>query len=788
MDAAIPTITFGSSSGQASGNVAGGVVSITQMAGSTITTGGINSAGIIAQSIGSGGGLGVLNSSSSTVNFGSGGKDSAGTVGVTLNGAVQTNGDGSPGVLAVSIGGGGGVAFVDSSSEIYGQSYNGEDGVGGAVNVTLQSSGTSGASIITTGKGSDALVASSMGGGAGLIIGSAGVSSSYNPATASGEINITLTGYNPNYQSIISSYNATAVTILGGTDDSKKPNTVSLNAYSQILNQSYNGNTSLDTTDNPDNEWAIYAPTGYTNVSNYGYVFGNILLGTTGTGEFNNYGTLEATSMTVANNSFNNYGDFYTGGYKNVANASINGSLKSYAGSNIYVDVDVLNTVAKNDNITVTGFALLAGQFVPQAKTILPGPYTFIQAGTLTDQSSMLDTQIFDWNSTVVAGNQMIGTPTANFIPVGYSLTGNQNSVASYLQQAWGKSDGGLAGLFGYMHEYQKGDQSSYQYALNQISAPSLNSQAIQMQTQFATSLGESMTCSNMTPKRIDANKDDCEWARLVGDRTTQNENSNNAGYTSSGGGIRLGAQRNLWDNVTTGYAIGYTRNYLSTSGFNSNGDFLDGSFSLKKKMGNWSLGGSAALSQGWFENKRQLMLYGNGVADSLATQYTSNSYMGTAGIRARMAYEYEQKTHYLKPYVDFDYFYSFTPSYDESGSGALALSVGSSSHSGTTVTPMLEFGADLTANSKRHIKAFVSAGASFLNNNSHTSQASFVGALSDSGTFSVVTNGPSLLERVNVGIELFESNNIQGRITYGLLTGDGYQSQNWSANLGYQF
>jgi hypothetical protein len=789
IDLSASEITFGTTSNSKG---TGGVVNIDQTGGSVATFGSY-SAGIIAQSIGGGGGLAVLSNPNSSVTFGGGNSQDGYTVNLNLNGSTQTSGIGSPGVMAVSIGGGGGIGFASSASSSTDlPSVVGGSGDTGDINITLASTATNMASITTKGAGSDALVASTIPNGGGLWIqGDQGIASTLQESDYGGRITIVVNGYSDAYPASISSSAATTLLMLGGCNCPNDPSSVTLsNSYSSITNNGYlnaDKPAAVDsTTDNPNNYWAIYSPYTYNTITNYGTIVGNINLGSYG--EMFNYGTLQATSMYVANNSFHNYGNFYPGGYKNTSNVLVSGSLKSYTGSNIYVDVDILNAGAKNDSITVTGLAQLAGQFVPQAKTILPGPYTFIQAGTLTDHSSILDTLVFDWNSTVVSGNQMVGTPTANFMPVGYSLTGNQNSVASYLQQTWGKSDSGLAGLFGYIHEYQQGDQSSYQYALNQISAPSLNSQAIQMQTQFATSLGESMTCSNMTPKRIDANKDDCEWARLVGDRTTQNENSNNAGYTSSGGGIRLGAQRNLWDNVTTGYAIGYTRNYLSTSGFNSNGDFLDGSFSLKKKMGNWSLGGSAALSQGWFENKRQLMLYGNGVADSLAAQYTSNSYMGTAGIRARMAYEYEQKTHYLKPYVDFDYFYSFTPSYDESGSGALALSVGSSSHSGTTVTPMLEFGADLTTDSKRRIKAFVSAGASFLNNNSHTSQASFIGALSNSGTFNVVTNGPSLLGRVNVGIELFESNNIQGRITYGLLTGDSYQSQNWSANLGYQF
>lgn len=791
IDLSASQITFGTTS---NGSAEGGAVNINQTGGSVATFGDY-SAGIIAQSIGGGGGLAVLGNPNSSVTFGGGHTQKGGDVNLTLNGYTETLGIGSPGVMAVSIGAGGGIGFASSasSSSDLPTLVVGNSASPGSIAVTLAATATNAASISTTGAGSDALVASTIPNGGGLWLqGSEGIGSTLQGSVNGERITIMVTGYSASYPAFMTSSAATTLLMLGGCNScNNNPNSVTLsNSYSSITNYGYL-NAGMpgaidNTTDNPNNYWAINAPYGDNALTNYGTITGNINLGSNG--EIYNYGTLQATSMYVANNSFHNYGNFYPGGYKNTTNVLVSGSLKSYAGSNIYVEVNVLNTGARNDAITVTGLAQLAGQIAPQAITILPGSYNFIQAGTLIDQSSIVDTLVFDWSSAVVSGNQIVATPTASFTPSGYTLTENQNSVASYLQRAWGKSDGGLAGLFGYIHEYQQGNLSGYQNALNQISGPSLNSQAIEMQTQFSTALGESMSCSNMTPKGIYVNKNDCEWARLIGDKSTQNGNSNNPGYTASGAGVRMGAQRKLGDDVTTGFAIGYAKNYLTTAGFSSNGELVDGSVSLKKKIGSWSLGGSVGFAQGWFKNNRQLTLYGNGVANSLAAQYTSNSQMSAAGIRARVAYEYEQKTHYLKPYVDFDYVYSNTPSYSESGSGALALSVNSSSQSSTTVTPMLEFGADLTTDSKRRIKAFISAGASFLNNNSQTTQASFSGALSNSGTFNVVTNGPNVLGRINVGLDVFEANNIQGRISYGLLTGSGYQSQNVSANIGYQF
>ncbi len=147
-----------------------------------IATQGDRSNGILVQSVGGGGGNGGFSTSVAAGAFGAasvsiggrGGNGGAGgVVGVSGNGAVTTQGVNSDGVLAQSVGGGGGNGgMVTSVALAAGQGgavsaalgiggSGGGGGVGGRVQIR------SGGSITTNGTMSDGLVAQSIGGGGG---------------------------------------------------------------------------------------------------------------------------------------------------------------------------------------------------------------------------------------------------------------------------------------------------------------------------------------------------------------------------------------------------------------------------------------------------------------------------------------------------------------------------------------------------------------------------------------------------------------------------------------------
>jgi hypothetical protein len=164
----------------------GGIVKVSNTA--AITTFDTESYGIFAQSISDGGGKGgnavavpgVLVNKTNTFNIGisvggEGGKGAASApVTVTNDGSVTTHGDGSHGIFAQSVGGGGGDGgsafnyFIGGSTVTTKASINvnyslgGKGGSGGAGStVDVTNDGT----IKTTGDGSNAIEAQSIGGG-----------------------------------------------------------------------------------------------------------------------------------------------------------------------------------------------------------------------------------------------------------------------------------------------------------------------------------------------------------------------------------------------------------------------------------------------------------------------------------------------------------------------------------------------------------------------------------------------------------------------------------------------
>ncbi|WP_108659636.1 autotransporter outer membrane beta-barrel domain-containing protein [Acuticoccus kandeliae] len=179
------TIKVGASNG---GGGAGGSVTVYA---NTVTTHGYASLGVVAQSIGGGGGFGVssgfaLKSIDVTLGSSSTGPSAslAGTVTVmtAADQAITTYGDAAHGIVAQSIGGGGGIA----ASALGTTTRVNDDSIADVITVTLGSSAPAGSGLLdggdvsithagtisTSGLRAAGIIAQSIGGGGGLMISS----------------------------------------------------------------------------------------------------------------------------------------------------------------------------------------------------------------------------------------------------------------------------------------------------------------------------------------------------------------------------------------------------------------------------------------------------------------------------------------------------------------------------------------------------------------------------------------------------------------------------------------
>jgi hypothetical protein len=177
-------LSFGGTGSDSSANT-GGAVKVSTGSGVVISTTDSRAMGIIAQSIGGGGGLGDVSlgtgsavnddSLSDLITVSSIGTDSdpkestsldGGTVSIDHSGTVSTKGERSVGIVAQSIGAGGGF-LTASETSIKSVSFVSKQsrGAGYGVTVELQE----GSSIVTTGDGGIGVLAQSIGGGGGVF-------------------------------------------------------------------------------------------------------------------------------------------------------------------------------------------------------------------------------------------------------------------------------------------------------------------------------------------------------------------------------------------------------------------------------------------------------------------------------------------------------------------------------------------------------------------------------------------------------------------------------------------
>jgi hypothetical protein len=790
VSAPAPTITSATLPSSGSNNSSGGDVTInlnSQQSGNGtygVTTAGQGAWGILAQSIGGGGGfIGdssftltevpkansaagsssnavIANGGNITINIGSQQTSS-------LQPEINTLGEFAHGIVAQSIGAGGGITNVGNQSPFVGSSFAGSSasadttylGVGGNIQINIYGS------IVVNSYTSMGVFAQSSG-------------TTYPNGPTSQPINIYLNG--PIEVSSMGSQADTpstgaAIMLSGGSSDSTNPNTIYVDRGGSI----YSFNTPAE------NTTAIVSDSGYTIVTNYGTINGSIDLN--GQGEINNYANLNTgTIVSVSQNSLHNYGLMRIGALETISRTDLEGRFVQHDTGTLELTIDSTAEV-KSDYLNVSGPILLSGKVIPRTNALLRDEIEFAAADSILLNAWVPSNfLLYDWQLRS-RGNKLSIKPVADFTPDSVSLTSNQHSLATYLQRSWDQGEPSDASLFSYFHTFAPKDADNYVATLKQIGGMALNSQPIQMKTSFSTALSESLTCPTVTPEGLKPNQQHCVWARATGDYSTQASNDSNSGYWVSAPGIRLGGQRDLGHGWTAGLALGYATNYLRSDNFSSDGDFFDVAVSARKQLGNWELGGSLAFAQGWFENSRTVFLPARGSAAQMGGDYSSDSSLSMLGLRLRAAYNHQAGSHQFKPYLDVDLSQSWMPAYRES-TGDLSLQSSGSSDFNVAITPMVEYTLYSTGKGGSGFKAFVSAGASWLPDNRVTTPMSFRADQLDNGSFDVVTDGPTLLGRLNVGAEASISENLEVRAEYNLQMGGGYRSQGISANLRYRF
>lgn len=761
------------------------------------------SIGVLAQSIGGGGGFlgdpnmplsGSLPSNSGNLIAGSGTSTSGGSVNVAVNGNIIMFGSNQIGVVAQSIGGGGGFSSVNGNVVTQNTSLpqGSQQGAGGPVTVNVNYN------ILDY----NILNLGSQGGNSiGVFAQSQGNSELSNASSITVNVN-TVTNHGLQVASSIQA--ATGVVISGGSNGSNgTSNSVNVGLGSSIIVP--NGNN------------AIVSTYGTTNVTNNGTISGGILIGPTAGysapgGSVFNYGTVNATgNISTSNNSFNNYGTLHVAGAAIIGRTHLLGSYKQYSTGMTYFDIDTVTHT--NDHLrilaneTSAGTMFQNGSFIinrtqPNLLPLRGATYQLVTAegGFLSSTNGInaAPVNLFDKSPVVnwrlhQSGNDLLAVYqglTAN--PSGVSLSGNQQRLLGYLVAAYNNNDPGANAAISRLvsNTSSAGSLSSRSSNLGSF----LNSfngaaQTIQQQTIVMTGngmLGNALSCPTFEKNGTEYGESECTWAKFNSGQMRQATSDVNPGYSVNESTLSFGFQKKTSENTFVGMAARYGQTNSSSSNFGANATVGDLSVGLKKLINNYYFGISGAVGVSSQNNNRYS--YDSYLGQNFNLTSSSSAYYG--GVRVRNAYRFDMPNNtYLKPYLDLDALWTYTPSYQESGPIAgVPLQYGSQNRSNFIASPMIEFGGRLNISGSKNawIRPFISAGAMFISNNSSNITAAIVGA--NSGTFEINTQSPNALFKANAGFQIFSGDKIDVRLEYNALAGQGFVGQSGSARANFRF
>ncbi|HEY9214971.1 MAG TPA: autotransporter domain-containing protein, partial [Ancylobacter sp.] len=746
---------------------ASGVVTVTQNATGSIATSGDGAWGILAQSIYGGGGftgdpsLPVQSLATSTQTTSDSESAVAGNVTVNVAGNIVTTGANAHGVVAQSVGGGGGITnnstntglAFGNSAEINGTSQGKSVAVGGAVTVNQ-----TGGVIQASGVGS-----------IGILAQSTGISSSHS-GNAQSTIDITIDG-----------------TVIGGTNTGYgsgigAAGLVLSGAVDTASQVQINGTGSVTTVDGA-NGTAILSIGGGTVVTNAGTVTGSVDIGGPA-GSMINQGTLNSgplLDLVMLQNS----GTVNVAGRGAIGATTLTGGYQQSSTGILAVDIDALAAL-QADMLTVEDAANLAGTVMPLARRLLPGSYGFLTAfdyaiNAATPSPSLL----FDWSISDNAGTFYL-VPTAHFQPPGVTLTPGEASLASYLTNAWNNADPFFAPVFGYLS--QIGSGSAYKSALNALSPEASQAQATAFLNNSGVVLGAALSCPVFTTAGTLLGEDECAWAKVTGNWASQGQTGNTQGFDVSEVMYRIGAQKELAPDWYLGGSFGVSRSSASAdNGSSGDGLSFDGSVSAKHVLGPWLFAGSLAVAHGSYDNSRLVALPSVGTAPGIYDVLDSDSSMTYVGGRLRAGYEFTFPNWYIRPYADLDVIYSNAPGYQERGSSGYALNVEGSSQTSVIFSPMVEIGGRYDLDDAI-LRPFLTFGVSFNSNDSRVVTSSFVGASAQDGSFQTYLNSPDVLGTFSAGLDFYKANGFEMKAEYGLSGGDSFLVQSGSLRFAYHF
>ncbi|OWJ68741.1 hypothetical protein BWR60_03065 [Inquilinus limosus] len=745
-------LKFGGQDG-ASGD--GGDVTV-QLSGFSIGTEGDGAHALIAQSIGGGGGIaGNTGGSVSASNYAF--SDSSGSghaVSVTVDGNITTTGDRAHGIIAQSIGGGGGIYSVSGNGEtIYGSTASSFDGTSASGDVTVSQSG-----ILTT-TGADSI---------GIFAQSTSLNGPGFMGTITGTVNGTVTG---------GSGAGAGVWVVAGEN-----NVLTVNAGGSVSAASgtairYDGRSET-------------ADGSVLTVDNYGTISGNILLSNAdgsctttadsasgcAAGTVNNYSSHTLVDASLYQADVNNQGRMVVGHSGAIDGTEITGDFTQGAAGTLVVDTDFNSFGA--DRLLVRGDAQLGGTLDLQATSLRPDRELTVltvdgaAAGAITPEAS----PIYDFALTPAGHDYRLSVASADFDAASMRLEDSQSGVAHGLQGVWdaGGTDS-FGTLFATLGTAAEQGSKVYSGMLSDLSPGVVLAPAAQLQAGMARFNTGLMSCPVFSGADALTGETDCAWAQVSGRSTQQTADAGISGFSNDSITYQVGGQHEVAPGWFVGMSGAYQQSWLEGYDNRVDGDGSSGYLGLtvKREMGAWQIAGALSGSYGSFDIKRRIAI--PGFADTVSSD--PDVFAGAARLRVARTFAFSEM--YLKPYVDLDAIYSRMPGYRESGGGDLGLKVEDSDQFTFAFSPTLEVGGRVAAGNAI-LRPYAYAGVTVLSDDDWSAKARFTGAPSGTGSFDTSLPIDDVVARIGAGVQLLTTAGMDIRLQY-----DGEFSDRTSSNAG---
>ncbi|WP_315132700.1 autotransporter outer membrane beta-barrel domain-containing protein [Achromobacter marplatensis] len=809
-DGPIPAIKLSSGQAQNTSEGNGGAVTLQDNGALRITTQGNNAFGVLAQSVGGGGGI-VGNSQNqqltagiNTSIFGSapqaGAQADGGTVTASLGAQswIKTFGTGSHGLVAQSVGGGGGLVGLPGTSPTLtvdaSQAGTLTSGTGQGGNIRVTNNGV----IAVTGAGAIGILAQSVSGAGGLKLAADG-NTVFAGSGSSGYLSDATVDVTVGANAIVSS---TAVNGIGIFAQNANGNGVTLTidgsvaggsataAGTAIWTDSAAGSMmTIASTGSVTADTAVRATTGLININNAGLLMGNVYQnggGMTNTGTFSSGAEYVGTSL--QNNGLVALGGregtywgydrtrFIATTFNTTYTQSAQGTLK------VGADFDKM----ASDFLSINGPVTLDGKLLVAPLALLPNRelavlnVNGVQTGALTAS----DSPVVDYEARQGGGTTHVRAVSANFNADSMQLKRNATNLASHLQRDWDQGGSAeLAKLYAVLDAGSRQGAGSYQNRLSDLSPGVALAPAAQMQLGMARFTGAMMSCPTFVADGPMTKEQDCVWGQVTGRNTNQDGGNGSSGFSLDSVTYQLGGQRQIAPDWYLGGSFAYQNSHLRGDDHRVSGSGNTGyaGLVLKREAGPWMISGALGAGYGSYDLNRNLAI------PNFKSQATAKPDVYSFGARIRVARTFTEHNVYVKPYVDLDATYSRMSGYEESGD-ALHLKVAGSDQMIFGLAPTLEIGGRSKLTRGAMLRPFAYAGVSLLSEDGWKTKSKIAGASNGVASFATTMPTDNVVGRIGAGLQVTHANKLDFRLQYDGEFASRGNSHSGSLKAAYRF